>query len=136
MRNILPMIFLVILSSALINIYLPTVSAQTARDQFNSGIEKTAGKMGYNEGSVGGAQSTLAQRIGVIVKVVLSMVGVFFLVLTVYGGFLWMTSRGNEQEVAKARKIIINALIGLAIVLSAYIITAFVGGNIAEPLTS
>ena len=52
--------------------------------------------------------------------------GVVFLILMIYGGYLWMLARGNEQEVEKAKNIIQNALIGLVIVLAAYAITALV----------
>jgi len=48
--------------------------------------------------------------------------------LVIYGGFLWMTARGNEQQVTKAKDLIISAVIGLVIVLAAYAITAYVGG--------
>ena len=64
--------------------------------------------------------------IGQVIKVFLSFLGVIFFLLVIYGGFLWMTAGGNTDQVAKARKIIINATIGLAIVLFAYAITWFV----------
>jgi len=41
----------------------------------------------------------------------------------IYAGYLWMLARGNEQEVEKAKNIIIYAVIGLVVVLSAYAIT-------------
>ena len=65
--------------------------------------------------------------IGVIIGVILSFVGVVFLLLTIYGGYLWMTASGNEEQVQKAKKIIRNSIIGLLIVFAAYAITAFVG---------
>ncbi len=65
--------------------------------------------------------------IGKIVGAILSFVGVIFLILMIYGGFTWMMARGNEQEVAKAKEIITNAVIGLIVVLSAYAITAYIG---------
>ena len=37
-----------------------------------------------------------------------------------------MIARGNEQQVEKAKSIIINAIIGLVIVMAAYAITALV----------
>ena len=44
----------------------------------------------------------------------------------VYGGYLWMTARGNEEEVTKAKNLIKAAIIGLIIVLAAYAISIFV----------
>jgi cysteine-rich repeat protein len=61
-----------------------------------------------------------------IINVALGLVGIVLVVLVLYAGFLWMTSGGEADKVEKAKKILINALIGLAIVLSAWAITRFV----------
>lgn len=64
--------------------------------------------------------------IGVTLNAALTLVGLIFLILMVYAGYLWMTARGQEEVVKKAQNIIIAATIGLVIVLSAYSITYFV----------
>ena len=46
-----------------------------------------------------------------IVRVALSVLGVVFLVLTVYAGFTWMTAAGNDDRVARAKKIITSSVI-------------------------
>lgn len=61
-----------------------------------------------------------------IIRVALGFLGIVTVVLILYGGFLWMTSAGNEETIAKAKKVIINAVIGLAIILSALAITQFI----------
>ncbi|MFA6424321.1 MAG: hypothetical protein WCV83_03380 [Candidatus Magasanikbacteria bacterium] len=68
--------------------------------------------------------------ISTIITAVLSLVGTIFLVLTVYAGILWMTAQGNEEQVTKAKGIISQTIIGLAITLMAYAITAFVTGKL------
>jgi len=65
--------------------------------------------------------------IGKVVGALLAFVGVLFFILMIYGGFLWMTARGNEQEVTKAKDLIVSATIGLIIVLASYAITAYIG---------
>ena len=37
-----------------------------------------------------------------------------------------MTAAGNEEQVGKGKKIVINATIGLVIIVLAYVITAYV----------
>ncbi|MFH1173456.1 MAG: pilin [bacterium] len=64
--------------------------------------------------------------IGKIIKIVLDVLGVIFLCLMVYGGYLWMTASGNEEKISKAKSIITNSTIGLIIVLAAYAVTYFV----------
>jgi len=74
----------------------------------------------------------LATTIGKFINIALSLLGLIFLVLMVYAGFLWMTARGEEAPVEKARKIIINSIIGLVIVICAYAITALVTSSFSS----
>lgn len=86
--------------------------------------ERIAEKAGYATGGV--TEYTLSQNIGVIIRSVLSVLGVIFLVLTLYAGVLWGTAAGNEDKVAKAKNILVSAFIGLVIVGAAYGITSLV----------
>ena len=70
--------------------------------------------------------------VGRAINVVLSLMGLIFLVLMVYAGFIWMTARGEEEKVTKARKIIISSLIGLVIVVSAYAIAFLVTSRLGQ----
>lgn len=93
--------------------------------------EGTLGDAPINVGRTGQQAGTselsdLGTIVGMAINVLLSLIGLIFLVLMVYAGFLWMTARGEEDQVNTARKIIIQALIGLFIVVSAYAITYLV----------
>lgn len=76
--------------------------------------------------------SVISQKIGLIISYILGFLGVIFLILTIYSGFQWLTAGGNEETIKKARSRLINAVIGLAIILSAYAITYFVTEKLAE----
>lgn len=52
--------------------------------------------------------------------------------LLVYAGFLWIWARGKEDEIQKAKDIILGTVIGLVIVLAALGITYFVFQNVAS----
>ena len=67
-------------------------------------------------------KTTLASTLGLIVSAVLSLLGIVFIVLIIYGGIKWMMAGGNEEDVKKAATIIKNAVIGLIITVSAYAI--------------
>ena len=67
-----------------------------------------------------------------IIQFVLSLIGIFFLILVIMGGYQWMTAGGNEETIAKAKKRIINATIGLTLVLAAYAISYFIIYMISE----
>ena len=61
-----------------------------------------------------------------IIRVALGLLGFILLLIILYGGYLYMTSGGNEEQIGKAKSIFKNAIIGLAIILSAYSIVWFV----------
>lgn len=55
-----------------------------------------------------------------IINIVLTFLGFAFLLLLTYAGILWVTARGNEEGVTKAKNLIKRAVIGLIIILSAF----------------
>lgn len=61
-----------------------------------------------------------------IVSVVLGFLGIIAVLLVLYGGFVWMTAGGNEDRIGFAKRVLINAGIGLLIIMSALAITQFV----------
>lgn len=96
----------------------------------DSGINDAATPSGYTVGAVN--EKTIATQIGSYIQIVTAFVGVLFLILMIYAGYLWMTARGNEEQITKAKNLIIAAIIGLIIVLAAYAITAFIGQQIVK----
>jgi uncharacterized membrane protein len=72
------------------------------------------------------ADVELTTVIGNVIKWVLGFLGLIATIIIIVGGFMWMTSGGDEEKINKAKKLMINGLIGLAIVLVAYIISNFV----------
>jgi len=82
---------------------------------------------GYTEG-----QPNLATTIGKIIQGLLSLLGIIFIAYTIYAGYLWMTARGKEETIEKAKAIIRGSIVGIIVVLGAYAITAFVLTRVAE----
>lgn len=77
-------------------------------------------------------EESLVIAIGKMINIVLSFLGVIFLILLIYSGFMWMTARGNEGQVESSKKIMVRAIIGVIIILVSFIITWFVMGNLSE----
>ena len=86
-------------------------------------------------GSSGVDEGNLAESIASIIQILLSLLGVIFIILIIYAGFMWMTSAGNEERISKAKKVFIAAIIGVAIVLAAYLITVFVIQGLIDATT-
>lgn len=78
-----------------------------------------------------GETTDIVTIIGRIINIFLGFLGVVFLVLMLYAGYLWMTAGGDAEKVAKAQKTIRNAVIGLVIIASAWAITSFILGFFA-----
>ncbi len=78
------------------------------------------------------SNTSIDSVVALVINIALSILGVIFVGLMVYGGFLWMTDRGNEDQVKRARNLISAAIIGLIIVASAYAISIFVLTRITE----
>ncbi len=64
--------------------------------------------------------------IGHIVQSVLGIVGALALAMFIYGGFLWLLSGGNNEQVQKGKNVLIYASLGLIIIFSAYAIVHYI----------
>lgn len=80
--------------------------------------------------------SSLMDVVSVILSAVLSLLGVIFLMLTVYAGVLWMTAQGDSKKVEKAQSILQQALIGLVICVLAFGMTWFVASKVYPLIVS
>lgn len=86
-----------------------------------SNLTTAADTMGYDTD-----KNDINPVIEVIIRIALSFLGVIFIATLIYGGYLWMTSRGNEQQFEKSKNLIKAAIIGLCIVAAAYAISWYV----------
>lgn len=71
-------------------------------------------------------QFTLANILGTVISVALSILGVIFIFIVIIAGYKWMTAQGNEEDVKKAKESMTRAIIGLVVVLSSYAIWTFI----------
>lgn len=61
-----------------------------------------------------------------VIRNILGVLGIVALVIILYGGILWMTSQGNQQKIELAKKILLNAVIGLIIIMMAFAIVQWI----------
>ena len=107
---------LVVTVSAFLISFVPVVHAA---DEY--GLDTVAGSA-----ELKGLGGDVPEITGRFLGAALSLVGILFFILTIYGGVLWMTSHGNSEQATNGLKTTIAAIIGLVIVLAAYTITSFV----------
>ena len=96
-------------------------SAHAQLSDAQASLETIGGSLGDDLGS-----QSLEQLIASIIQVLLSVLGIIFLILTIYAGFLYLTSQGDKDKAGKAIKLLTQAVIGLVIIIAAYAISAFV----------
>jgi hypothetical protein len=104
-------------------IFLPLTAF--AQDLGRGMLDTAAGSKG-----AGYRETEIESIIGTVISAVLALLGVIFLALIVYGGYMWLIARGDEGKVETAKDTISRAVIGLVIVLGAYAITYFIVNNL------
>lgn len=118
-------------------IFLSSPLSQTRAqiiDDAGAGLNVTAGAVpAYaSQRSNTYGSDFLATKAGQIIGVILSFIGVLFLILMIYAGILWMTASGNEQQITQAKSLLVNAIVGIIIVFSAYALTTFLGTELLQ----
>ncbi len=72
------------------------------------------------------AMAELATVAGSVIQLLLGIVGLFFFLLILYSGVVWMTSRGNEEVITRAKSALQQAVWGFLVVSAAYTLVFFV----------
>ncbi len=98
-------------------------------------------------GNINGAASAVVQKsnlnttagvfdiIGNTINILLGLLGLIALLLTLYSGFQWMTAGGDTKKIDSAKARLKNAVIGMVIILTSFIISNFVISLITRATT-
>src|SRR3989339_505827 len=71
-------------------------------------------------------QDSIAIIIARVIRVALTLVGIIFVCVIIYAGFLYLLARGEPEPIKKAKKIFQQSIIGLILIFSAYSIATFI----------
>ena len=104
--------------TALPLIGLGAVLALPALAQVDTGLEFAS--------ATGLTTTDIRTIVSLIIRAFLGLLGITAVALIVYGGFVYMMSRGDSAEADRGKKIIVNAVIGLLIIALSYAIAAFI----------
>ena len=81
------------------------------------------GAIGYND-PITSADAFLGKALGVVY----SIAGIVAVIVIIIGGFMYITSAGNTDRIKTAKNAILYPVIGLVVVITAFIITRYVIG--------
>lgn len=121
-KKIILSTLLVLVSIGIFGIF----SVVLAQDRF--GLESATG--------VGLPQADLRIAIINIIRFILGFLGLVAVIIIMWAGYLWLTAGGEVAKIDKAKKTLISAVIGLVIILSAFVIASFVIRSISGALCS
>ncbi|MEK7580570.1 MAG: hypothetical protein AAB465_03115 [Patescibacteria group bacterium] len=116
-------VFVVIVLIGLFLIVAPSILAQENPLDALQSTAETAGLKGETDVTV---------IIGRIINIVLGFLGLIAVVIIIIGGFMWMTSGGDEPKIKKAKDLILNGVIGLLIIVISYAAARFVVERLQE----
>jgi len=91
-------------------------------------IQASSGEYGLDQVPDELPRDDIAAVIVRIINYVVGLVGIILLVMLIYGGVMYMTSAGNEDQAGKAKKVLTYAIIGIVIVAFSFLITQFIVG--------
>ena len=124
-------------------ITIPILNANAASEgliEAQKGLLKSASSEGEGAGltdrtSLDDGRSSKDEVRSIITKIigyVLAMIGVILLVQIVFSGYSWMMSGGNEEKIKKAKDKIVSSIIGLAIIMVAYVLVSAIFGLLVQ----
>lgn len=70
--------------------------------------------------ALSGGQTGLRGIVLVIVNFFLTFLGLLAVIMVIYGGFLYVSSGGNDESVNKAKKILLYAAMGIIIIIVSF----------------
>lgn len=117
-KKILSIIFLSILF-----LFLAVINLNAADSL--KGLDTTGGAIGYST-AIDASSKGIATKIGGVIKIVLSLVGVIFMIIIWIGGLEIVGANGNEEQVTNGKNWIKNGAIGILVVFVAYLFAAVI----------
>ncbi len=68
--------------------------------------------------------------VAAIIEILLRVAAVLAVVFVIYAGFSYVTSQGDPESTSRAKGTLANALVGLAIAVTAAAIVSFIAGSV------
>ncbi len=78
------------------------------------------------------ADSTISGFILRIINIALAVAGLIAVLFLIIGGFRYITAAGNEETAEQAKKIILNAIIGIVVIILAFVIVRVISNALVS----
>lgn len=94
-----------------------------------SGLDEIEGE--FDQGMFSGVD-TIPEMIAVVIRILLMIGGAIAVLFVIIGGYQYLTSGGNDEDAEKGKKTLVNAIIGIIIILLAWVIVSVVVNQITD----
>ena len=121
--NKLPIVFAATLGFLFLTPSLAIAQENPAKGAINEGACAASGQDNCDPGA---ATTSINSTIESVINILSLAVGIIAVIMIIVAGFRYITSGGNEQTIATAKKTLTYALIGLVIAVLAQVIARFV----------
>lgn len=125
--------FFLVLTLFLLPVAVLAQTPCTGSNCFQSGLDKISGS--FPSSGVAGARDpwTLIRN---IIDIMLFAAGAIAVVFVIIGGYQYVTSAGNDEMAEKGRKTLVNAIIGIVIIVLSYAIINVIWNFVSQGNTS
>jgi len=77
-----------------------------------------------------GGQGSFRQLLLTFLNFFLGFLGIIAVIMVIYGGILYITAAGNQENIDKGKKIIMYAIVGIVIILLSFALVYTVLGGL------
>lgn len=117
-KNIIKSSFLVFMLA------LPFVT-MAAANNVESGLNQSRLVGLFGTGGISGSRN-LTELIYAAIRLMLTFAGAIAVLFVVYGGFQYLTAQGNDEQAEKGKTTLVNAMMGIVIIILSYALVAVV----------
>jgi len=111
------------------------ISAFVSEPAFAASLIETGDNPDIISGATGG-ESSIKELIKTMLNFFLSFLGFVATCMVIYGGILYVTSAGNDENVGKAKKILLYAVVGIVIILLSFALVNTILGAAMDTSTA
>ena len=119
-----------------LTIHPQNVLAASQYEQGFLGGEYQAARTKLGDNNTANPTQRVLDTVSAVLKFIFGFIGIILVLLVTYAGFIWMTAAGEPKKVATAKSYLINAAIGLVILLSASGASIFIFNQLYARITT
>lgn len=100
--------------------------SHTQKAKILEGLNKTAGSADISQIENDDATTGLTTLLGITINYLFGAVAIVFLTIILVGGYIWMTAQGQQEQIDRAKKFVLNGVFGMMVIFLSYTLVTVV----------